>query len=121
MIESRVVKTVEEFIPAVVNCVNLGELCILTGTLNSVTNHHVRLLKEMLPNKYFEERVRVEGARGLDALSKSMRLKSLTWKLMEPAVKQYESRMVALRKAMMQVLAVEEVGHRYFLRNTLFP
>ena len=49
MIESRVVKTVEEFIPAVVNCVNLGDLCILTGTLNSVTNHHVRLLKEMLP------------------------------------------------------------------------
>ena len=71
-----------------------GELCILTGTLNSVSNHHVRLLQNSLPTSVFEERVRVVGARGRDALSKSMMLDALTWKLMKPAVEQYEKRMV---------------------------
>ena len=120
MIESGVGKTIEELIPAVVDCINSGELCILTGTLNSVSNHHVRLLKERLPTSHFEERVRVEGARGRDALSKSMMLDALTWKLMRPAVEQYERRMVPLRKAMIQVVAVEEIGHRIFLRKALF-
>ena len=84
----------EKLIPAIVDCINTGELCILTGTLNSVSNHHVRLLKDRLPTSHFEERVRVEGARGRDRLSKSMMLEALTWKLMKPAVEQYEKRMV---------------------------
>ena len=108
-------KTVEKLIPAVVDCTNSGDLCILTCTLNSVSNHHVRLLQNSLPTSVFEERVRVVGARGRDKLSKSMMLDALTWKLMRPAVEQYERRMVLLRKAMIQVLAVEEVGHRFFL------
>ena len=112
-------KTVEKLIPAVVDCINSGELCILTGTLNSVSNHHVHLLKDRLPTSHFEERVRVEGARGRDALSKSMMLEALTWKLMKPAVEQYERRMVPLRKAMIQVLAVEEVGHRIFFEKSI--
>ena len=87
-------KTVEKLIPAIVDCINFGELCILTGTLNSVSNHHVQLLKDRLPTSHFEERVRVEGARGSDVLSKSMMLEALTWKLMKPAVEQYEKRMV---------------------------
>ena len=87
-------KTDEKLIPAVVDCTNSGDLCILTCTLNSVSNHHVHLLKDRLPTSHFEERVRVEGARGRDALSKSMMLEALTWKLMKPAVEQYEKRMV---------------------------
>ena len=89
-------KTVEKFIPAIVDCINFGELCILTGTLNSVSNHHVHLLKDRLPTSHFEERVRVEGARGSDVLSKSMMLEALTWKLMKPAVEQYEQRIELL-------------------------
>ena len=87
-------KTVEKLIPAVEECINSGDLCILTSTLNAVSNHHVKLLQQRLPSRQFEERVRVEGARGRDALSKSMMLESLTWKLMKPAVEQYEKRMV---------------------------
>ena len=97
--------SVKKLIPAVVDCINSGELCILTCALNSVSNHHVRLLQNRLPTSVFEERVRVVGARGRDALSKSMMLEALTWKLMKPAVEQYERRMVPLRNAMRDELA----------------
>ena len=92
MIESGVGKTVEELIPAVVDCTNNGDLCILTCILNSVSNHHVQLLQNSLPTSVFEERVRVVGARGRDKLSKGMMLDALTWKLMKPAVEQYEEK-----------------------------
>ena len=83
-------KTTEEGGEPLRACARDGSPALLLSSLNSVRNNQVAALQHIVGEDLFELRVRCEGQRDLDELSRSRTVDALVWKSMKPVVRAHE-------------------------------